>query len=165
MLQKQELIDFSRVGNLLSSHHRYSVNELITRVYIIGITAVFSIIGHTLFSFLSPDYRLAVAVLFGLMGFILSHTQVILPLIRKRQARLTSIEQLISDIQACIQLAPNEKQTEYQLTLENILAQSATTHHGRQLSQTLGKRFRLLTAFKNDLSSTKATETPFKPAL
>jgi hypothetical protein len=80
------MIDASRIGNLLrSEHHRYTLDQLLTRGFIISISAVSGFLGWNLNNQEKTHYSDAsMGIAMTLAGFVLSHTVVIVPLIKKR---------------------------------------------------------------------------------
>lgn len=94
-------LDFSRVGELLATRHRYSNREIAVRSGMIAVTVASGLIG----AYVNDpdtsgwgDYTIAAAS--ALLGFVISHTIVIVPLIQKRCNRHTECVRVMQSIRA-----------------------------------------------------------------
>ncbi|RAP23964.1 hypothetical protein DID73_02010 [Candidatus Marinamargulisbacteria bacterium SCGC AG-343-K17] len=89
-------IDFTRIATFLNTkNYRYSWAQLLTRASIIASTGLSAYAGYQKSE---SDSKMYTTTWYGLAGFILSHTIVILPLITKRHQLNRSISQLVLDI-------------------------------------------------------------------
>lgn len=140
-------VDWSRVGELLHSNHRYSSEELLTRFCIIAATALSAYAGAKLNDEDKTNLSdVTMATIGALAGFVISHGVVILPLIAKRKAmehECAKLVMAITDDGIAKQLDESSAAKLKQI-IDAILKLSLSTDRRGNASATWGKRKRLL---------------------
>ena len=145
------IIDWSRVAELVSSgSHRYSRAELLVRLGIVSTTAASAFVGWSINN--SKGSAAAMSntssiVAFGLLGFIVSHTVAIWPLIQKRWKLSKECLHLASDAVGKINsMEVNDLRFRIKLRVlvGDILKFSLSDDKHSKASQTWGRRKRLL---------------------
>jgi len=154
-------IDWSRVGSLLRSSHRYSNRELLQRAVVITSIGAGGYVGRML----SEDdsiVKSTVGCMAGcFVGFVLSHLVVIAPLVYKRyqmQRECSMIEsRILSQLVNFNQLNLsdcNENMINPVIDLiSHIKNHSCSNEHGSKASQTWGYRKRMLNCLSDTLDS------------
>ncbi|WP_035892869.1 hypothetical protein, partial [Legionella oakridgensis] len=157
------LVDWSRVGELLASgRHRYTTRQLIERGVIIAATGAGAYMGYNLadsgFGLGSALYSMAGSF----VGFVLSHTVVIIPLIYKRyqmsQACSAAQENILALLQDINHLeGDREKVSALIRTVSRVVEETMTLNlsdeqHARA-SQTWGTRRALMEKISDKLSA------------
>jgi hypothetical protein len=150
------LVDWSRVGELLAQGtHRYSQKELIQRGAIVAATGVGGIAGYYAAQLDEENHHRGLYSMAGcFIGFVVSHSIVIVPLIQKRWNMNKECQVLESNIFNLLsQLNDYTRDTaqEHQSLISNITGMVANINkfnladdkHAKA-SQTLGARKRML---------------------
>ena len=142
-------LDFSRVASLIGTNHRYSNSELCARAFIL-----LGIVTPMTLAYQSPEdhsksFRTLNVLLHGTVGFILTHTIVILPLIMKRVKMSSEIQHLNNELSYFFNSRIsdlNEKRffTEH---MDILKKWDASTKKSANSSMTLGRRLRLLKTY------------------
>ncbi len=134
-------LDWSRTAELLlSSTHRYSANEIITRGFILICTVIPAYLASKRSEQRSSSIALTLAA--GLSGFTLSHMLVLIPLIQKRREMKLECDALIEEIKK----QPNFTKVSVKLTevIAGIVNLSLSDDKHGRASQTWGERRALL---------------------
>ncbi len=139
------LVDWRRPGSLLFSNHRYSQKEWAERIFVIGSTAL---CGYWQWCN-SQDIK--DAGIGATIGFLLSHTITMSPLIVKRLKHQWACDKLIINIEEKIHSESPEFKELIGSTVEKIL----THAESRSASAVWGKRERLLTNLSIQLDENK----------
>jgi hypothetical protein len=149
-------LDWSRIGELLKSGtHRYSKEELKVRGSIIAFTAVSAFLG----AYFNDKEKtrcanLTVALAAGLLGFTVSHTVALYPLIKKRLEMKQDCLRLMKEIEIKMKNSTSLSQAErhsIQAVLEGIITLSLSDTQHSKASQTWGRRKHLLTKVSEHL--------------
>ncbi|OAI49586.1 hypothetical protein AYO45_02200 [Gammaproteobacteria bacterium SCGC AG-212-F23] len=141
-------IDWSRIGNLLKSgKHRYSTDEIITRGAIISFTAISAVLGNYFNNSKKTGYSDTSATLIcGTIGFLLSHSYVIIPLIKKRCKVSAECNRIKYEISLNItSLKDNPLSPFIKSTVLKIMSLSMSDKEHARASETWGRRLTLLT--------------------
>jgi hypothetical protein len=141
-------IDWSRVGNLVrSGSHRYSSQEIMTRGAIVSVTGVSAFLGYVLNDSQKTNCTATSAVLIcGFVGFVLSHTFVIAPLIKKRCEMSREFSQLRNEIVEKLRVYEKEPFALFiTQVIDHISNLSLSDGKQARASETWGRRLALLT--------------------
>lgn len=146
-------IDWSRIGELFASNHRYSKGELLLRRAMIAITVLSGYLGYKLNNQEKTGYSdLNMGMLSALVGFVVPHTIVIAPLIIKRCKMSRECKKVILDINAKVaEFRHPVLSAQIAVNVEFILQHSLSDDKHARASQTWGHRLRLLQNVKASL--------------
>ena len=139
-------VDFTRIATFIKTkNYRYTWTQLLTRASIIASTGVSAWAGYKTDD---TDSKLITATWYGLAGFILSHTIVILPIITERHQLKTTINRLVSEIEKNINTlnAPL-----YNKRLNDILKIDKKTSNRAHATLTLKSKCRELNRLNQEL--------------
>lgn len=149
-------VDWTRVGELLASgRHRYSAYEIAVRGAVVAATAVSGFLGaHYNDEEKTHCSTTTAAIASAVLGFIVSHTIVIVPLIMKRYQMSQSCAKLVIAIQEKLSILNDMDTDTCKLisdTVANICVKSEI-----KASATWGMRKRLLNAVLVSISGNEA---------
>ena len=164
--QSGYIIDFSRVGELLvSGTHRYSCKEIIQRGFIFGSTALSAYLGSSAYCTTFLDVSsISGATILGGMGFFLSHTLVIYPLIAKRLKMQQECQEhqryILNDLRIFFERHPlftskrqKELTSQVQSFIEEVMKSECASSTKARSSQTWGIRKRLLRSIRESIDA------------
>lgn len=144
-------IDWSRIGELIKSgKHKYSNEEILTRSAIVATTALS---GYLAMYFNDKSYcsNVTMAIAGGTLGFIVSHSIVIVPLVYKRYKASQECNELAAQIKVQGSDFKSHTQETIQETIHSILNLSMATTERSNASMTWGHRKMLLKRFHQGL--------------
>lgn len=144
----QYYVDWSRVGELISSgSHRYNLNEIFQRGFIISSTAAAGLIAYTTHDEQSSLSRNTSTIAWSMAGFALSHTFVIFPLIYKRYQMSQDCLELETELLECLAPLDDSHCPLVQSFVNRIkkhctavMNHSLSDEKASKASQTLGRR-------------------------
>ncbi|WP_298623985.1 hypothetical protein [uncultured Legionella sp.] len=142
--KSNHLIDWNRPGSLFFSNHRYSQRELLERGFVITSTAV---MGFLAWNQSTAGGALPCA-LGASIGFMISHTITMYPLIYKRLKAQWACDELKTEINILLE----EKLPKFVTVTHSVIDQVLHYSKSRSASETWGCRERLLTNLKHMLS-------------
>jgi hypothetical protein len=150
-------IDWSRIGSLVTSNHRYSLEELLTRSAIITATGVSAFLGYQYSNNTDENNysSLTLTLAAGTLGFFVSHTIVIAPLIYKRYKINQQCQELIADMKT-LDNAMKETNDKLRNTINSIMQLSLADEKRSNASLTWGHRRTLLKNLKENLEPEKS---------
>lgn len=145
-------VDFTRIASLLQEqNHRYTFREIIPRVFIGAATVVIAAVGFGRAcndEDQSATNYISSGLIYGVAGFVVSRTLVILPLIIKRCYKKAEIEESKSKVKNVLLLGHDEMQfpriKKIELVMETISNMSLEKNGKANASQTLGCQARLM---------------------
>ncbi len=159
-------LDFSRVGELVAANrHRYSNQEIAVRGGIVAATVASGLLGAYLNNPEKSgwgDFTLAAAS--ALLGFVVSHTVVIVPLIQKRMKRASECEKIINEIRETMDHAgfSPSKKADVNQHIQVIMNTTLSDDRHSHASQTWGNRQRLLRELQASLINEKSILKPVR---
>lgn len=129
------LVDWRRVGNLFfGKTHRYSAKELSERGFVVAMTGI---AGYWTWSqYQDPGF----AAIAATIGFLVSHTIIVSPLIYKRLQAKWACDALIINIRNHVNDKP-----EFQTQVNSVIDKVMQHAESKSASAVWGKRKRLLT--------------------
>lgn len=139
-------LDFSRVGELLATRHRYSHKEIAVRGAMLAVTAASGVIGAYVNNPETTGWGdVTIAAASALLGFVVSHTIVIVPLIQKRCNRHAECERVMQRIRSEVhrQGLANVKDL-VESCLQRIMSFSLADELHSNASRTWGRRQAML---------------------
>lgn len=156
-------VDWSRIGELLhSGKHRYSKSELLVRGAIIASTAISAFLGAYLNDEEKTGYSDGSATLAaGIAGFVLSHTVVIVPILKKRYDMSSDCKKFANEITLKMENHPKlssaSRQAINSLVTHISKISLSDEKHGKA-SQTWGKRKKILSLLNEKLDDINLDE-------
>ena len=139
-------VDFTRIATFVTTkNYTYSWSQLLIRASIIASTGVSAWAGYKTDD---TDSKLLTATWYGLAGFIVSHTIVILPIITERHQLKARINQLVSEIKTNINTL---NEPHYNNRLTDILDIDKKTSKRAHATLTLKSQYRELNKLNHEL--------------
>ena len=169
-------LDFSRVGELvISGRHRYSGKEIIQRGFIFGSTALSAYLGSSDFCTKLLDVSsISGAIIFGGVGFFVSHALVIYPLVAKRikmqqeckahQIYILDNLRIFFENQSLYSKKKQQNLTsQVQSFIEEVMVNECSSSTKARSSQTWGSRKRLLQSIRESLDEVMRQDVSENP--
>lgn len=140
------LIDWRRTGNLLFSNHRYSQKEWAERIFVVGSTAL---AGYWQWC---DSQDMKDAGIAATIGFLLSHTLIMSPLILKRLKNKWACDELIINIKE----KTHTKSPAFKELIESAIQKILKHAESKSASAVWGERVRILTKLSDMLDQNNA---------
>jgi len=142
--KSNHLIDWRRPGSLFFGNHRYSTKEMVERIFVITSAASLGFLR-----WMQSEENGAVAFAEGAaLGFLISHTITMAPLIQKRVAAQFSCYKLTLKIKEIV----SEEDSEFILLVNSVIKKVSQHAETKSASATWGKRERLLSTLMDWLN-------------